>query len=50
MTDREMLMLAYGALKAGSYTSSSEVVKIIEAHLFGDKKPEIKTEKSSEQP
>lgn len=33
MTDREMLMLAYGAIKA-HYSEKKEITLIIEDHLF----------------
>jgi hypothetical protein len=44
MTDREMLMLAYGALKATDYSSNKRVIEVIEIFLFGPKEiyiPEI---------
>lgn len=34
MTDKEMLMLAYGALKSSSTGYFKEVVKIVEEHLY----------------
>jgi hypothetical protein len=42
MTDREMLMLAYGALKVGYNNAASGIIPLIEKYLWPD------AEKSSE--
>ena len=34
MTDKEMLMLAYGAIKASSFGYFKEVISVIEEHLW----------------
>lgn len=36
MTDREMLLLAYGSLK-GRIGTDEDIIKTIEAHLWGKK-------------
>lgn len=49
MNDREMLLMAYGALKAIDYSSSKLVVSILEKYLFPEKvsKEETKTKKKT---
>lgn len=40
MTDKEMLLFAYGALKASSFTNQAPVIKTIEDHLYPPPGPE----------
>jgi hypothetical protein len=44
MTDKEMLLMAYGALKA--LRSGAAIVRIIEAHLWPDDNAAVPTDDS----